>query len=67
MKSAEVREKTTEELVGLEKDMQRQLWKARFDNHANQLDDTAQIPRLRRDLARVKTILAERQRQEATE
>ena len=67
MKATDVREKTTDELVGLEKDLQRELWKARFENHANQLDNTAQIPRLRRDIARVKTILAERRRQGATE
>lgn len=60
MKSQEVREKTTEELTTLEKDLARQLWKARFDNHTNQLDDTSSIKKLRRDLARVKTILTQR-------
>ncbi|MBW1762927.1 MAG: 50S ribosomal protein L29, partial [Deltaproteobacteria bacterium] len=43
----------------------RQLWKARFDNHTNQLDDTSSIPKLRRDLARVKTILTERRTEAA--
>ncbi len=60
MKAAEVREKPTSELVALEKELREQLWKARFDNHANQLDDVSQIPKVRRDLARVKTILTER-------
>ena len=60
MKIAEVREKTVEELASLEGDLRRQLWKARFDNHANQLDNTATIPALRRDIAKVKTILTER-------
>jgi large subunit ribosomal protein L29 len=40
--------------------LRRQLWKARFDNHTNQLDDTSTIKKLRQDLARVKTILTER-------
>ncbi len=60
MKSSEVRERTSEDLAQLEKDLVRQVWKARFDNHTNQLDDTAKSGRLRRDLARVKTVLAER-------
>ena len=40
--------------------MTRELWKTRMDNHTNQLDDTAKIRRLRRDIARVKTLLVER-------
>lgn len=64
MKIAEVREKTNEELASLEDELRRQLWKARFDNHANQLDNTATIPALRRDIAKVKTILTERAKAE---
>ena len=60
MKNAEVRERTTPDLRELEKELTRQLWKARFDNHTHQLDDTAKVRRLRRDVARVKTVLAER-------
>jgi large subunit ribosomal protein L29 len=59
MKSEDIRTNTIEELAVLEGDLRRQLWKARFDNHTNQLDDTSSIPKLRRDLARVKTILTE--------
>ncbi len=61
MKPADLRESTTEELGVMEGDLRRQLWKARFDNHTSQLDDTSSIHKLRRDLARVKTILTERQ------
>lgn len=66
MKSTEIREKATDEIETLEQDLTRQLWKARFENHSNQLDNTANIPKLRRDVARVKTILTER-RSQATE
>ncbi len=66
MKSTEIREKATDELETLEQDLTRKLWKSRFENHSNQLDDTSSIPKLRRDIARVKTILTER-RSEATE
>ncbi|MGB8330550.1 MAG: 50S ribosomal protein L29 [Polyangiales bacterium] len=60
MKPEDIRASTIEELAILEGDLRRQLWKARFDNHTNQLDDTSSVPKLRRDLARVKTILTER-------
>lgn len=63
MKAEEIRENnTTEELVTLERDLRRKLWKARFDNHTNQLDDTSEIKKIRRDLARVMTILTERRK-----
>lgn len=60
MKATEVREKSPEELKTLESELRHQIWKARFDNQANQLDDTSSIQKLRRDLARVKTVLSER-------
>ena len=34
-----------------------ELFKARFKNHTNQLDDTAKLRGLRRDIARIKTVL----------
>ena len=61
-KSKELRERTSEDLAQLVKELERDLWKSRFDNHTNQLDDTAKVSRLRRDVARVKTILSERSR-----
>lgn len=61
-KSKELRERTSEDLAQLVKELERDLWKSRFDNHTNQLDDTAKVSRLRRDVARVKTILSERTR-----
>lgn len=60
MKSTEVRAKSNEELSTLEGELRRQLWKVRFDNQANQLDDSSQIKKLRRDIARVRTVLTER-------
>ena len=60
MKPSELREKSHDELVELEASMTRDLWKARFSNHSNQLDDTDKIRRLRRDIARVKTVMTAR-------
>jgi len=47
--------------------MTRDLWKARFSNYSNQLDDTDKIRRLRREIARVKTIMTERANKAAGE
>jgi large subunit ribosomal protein L29 len=66
VKANDIRERTTEELRELEKELSKKLWKARFDNHTNQLDDTSEIPKIRRDIARVKTILVERAKQSAS-
>ncbi len=60
MKTAELREKTDADLVELEKTMARDLWKSRFANHSNQLDDTNKVRRTRRDIARIKTLQGER-------
>lgn len=64
MKASDLREQTVSELQQKETELQRELWKTRMNNYTNQLDDTAKIRRLRRDIARVKTILGERQRTE---
>jgi large subunit ribosomal protein L29 len=60
VKASELRDKTIEELKELERSLVRDLWKARFANYSNQLDDTDKIRRLRRDIARVKTLLSQR-------
>lgn len=56
MNSEELKEKTSGELDEIERDARRDLWKSRFENYTNQLDDTAKIRRLRRTIARVKTL-----------
>jgi large subunit ribosomal protein L29 len=65
VKNDELRKQSDEELVELEKTMARDLWKSRFANHSNQLDDTNKVRRLRRDIARVKTLQGERVRASA--
>ena len=60
MKAKELRDKSVNELQQMEQDLSRDLWKTRFKNVTSQLDDTAKIRRLRRDVARVKTVLAQR-------
>lgn len=61
MKAAEIREnyKTVADLEAFESELRHKLWKAKFDNHTNQLDETSEINTIRRDIARVLTILTE--------
>lgn len=59
-KPSELRESTVAELEEQEQTLAHELWKTRMDNYTNKLDDTAKIRRLRRDIARVKTILSEK-------
>ncbi|QQR90445.1 MAG: 50S ribosomal protein L29 [Myxococcales bacterium] len=60
MKFEEIKERSTDDLEGLEKELRRELWQARFANATNQLEDTAKIKRLRRDIARAKTLKTQR-------
>ena len=60
MKAKELQDKSVNELKQMEQDLARDLWKTRFKNVTSQLDDTAKIRRLRRDIARVKTVLGQR-------
>jgi large subunit ribosomal protein L29 len=65
MKSSDLHERSLGDLAQLEDELNRDLWKARFSNFTNQLDDTAKLRRLRREIARVKTVRTQKQNQEA--
>ena len=60
MKAKDLRERTTEHLRELEKQLTGEAFQARFKNYTNRLNDTASIRKTRRDLARIKTILTQR-------
>jgi large subunit ribosomal protein L29 len=64
VKASELREQSIGELEQRERELTRELWSTRMKNYTNQLDDTASIRRLRREIARIKTILGERRRAE---
>ena len=57
----DLRERSTEDLTELEKSLRGDGFQARFKNFTNRLDDTSSIGKNRRDLARVATILRERE------
>lgn len=59
MKSKDIREKSKEDMLELEKSLVRDAFQAKLKNFTNRLDDTSQIRKIRHDLARVKTLLGE--------
>ena len=60
MKAGELRELTVDELHGREKELDDQLFRLRIQKSMGQLEAPAKVRDLRRDLARVKTILKEK-------
>ena len=60
MKPAEVRELSLDELRAREKDLDDQLFRLRVQKSMGQLEAPAKVRWMRRDLARIKTILRER-------
>jgi large subunit ribosomal protein L29 len=60
MKMSDLKERGQSELETMESDIRRELWKARFSNFTNQLDNTAKLKQLRRRIAQIKTLLTER-------
>ena len=61
MKAEKVREMSAEELLSRERELQEQLFKLRFQKSIGQLDNALKLRETRRDIARVKTILREKQ------
>ena len=61
MKASEIRELDLGELRTREKDLDDQLFRLRIQKSMGQLEAPARVRELRRDLAKVKTILREKQ------
>jgi large subunit ribosomal protein L29 len=61
MKAPEIRELTVDDLRAREKELDDQLFRLRIQKSMGQLEAPAKIRDLRRDLARIKTILREKQ------
>lgn len=57
----ELRERTDKELLGAERQLREDLFNLRLQRATNQLEDVSKVRRVRRDLARVKTILRARE------
>lgn len=61
MKPKDVREKGNDELEKQLNELKEDLFKLKFKHAIGQLEQTANMKRARRDIARVNTILKERQ------
>ena len=59
MKAKQLRELAEEELREKEKETAQELFNLRFQKATGQLGNTAMIPKTKRDLARMKTVLKE--------
>jgi large subunit ribosomal protein L29 len=66
MKARELRELSVAELEQKERDLKRALFNLRFQRATGELDNTAELVKTRRDIARVLTIAAEKRVREAT-
>ena len=65
MKVAEIRELSMDVLRDREKELDDQLFRLRIQKSMGQLEAPAKVRELRRDLARVKTILREKEQAQA--
>lgn len=64
MKAKELREMTTQELNNKLSDLKSELFNLRFQLATGQLDNPMRIKAVRKDIARVKTIMRERELKE---
>ncbi|MBE0618432.1 MAG: 50S ribosomal protein L29 [Proteobacteria bacterium] len=61
MSAKELRELSSEELRAREAELRQELFNLRFQHATRQLENTARIPQAKREMARVLTMLRERQ------
>ena len=65
MKAQELRDLSVEELDLRERELKRKLYNLRFQRATGELDNTAELVKTRRDIARVLTVAAEARSREA--
>ena len=61
MKASKLQEMSNDELTGQLKDLKQELFNLRFQNATGQLGNVMVIKQTKKDIARVKTILRERE------
>ena len=62
MKAADVRARTDDELTEQLDSLGRESFNLRFQRASGQLENTSRVRQVRRDIARIKTVLGERHR-----
>jgi large subunit ribosomal protein L29 len=60
MKASELRELSAEELMEKARELRTELFNLRIKKNTGQLENTARLRTLRRDIARAETVLTER-------
>jgi large subunit ribosomal protein L29 len=66
MKASDIRPKTADELRQQIEDLSKEAFNLRFQRASGQLENTVRVRQVRRDIARIKTILGERARAAAS-
>ena len=67
MRAQEIRELSSEELLQKEHDLKEELFNLRFQRATGQLENITRVTHVRRDIARIKTVLRERRGKESNE
>ena len=60
MKANDIRPKTADELKQQVEDLSKEAFNLRFQRASGQLENTSRVRHVRRDIARIKTILGQR-------
>jgi len=63
MKISEIREKTIEELKSEVVNLKKKLLELRFSKTSNKLEDTASIGNTKREIARIRTVITEKEKE----
>ena len=58
MKVSEIKDLSVEELQSKTQELQQELFNLKFQLHTGHLENTARVSQLRKDVARVKTVLS---------
>ncbi|MCX5809122.1 MAG: 50S ribosomal protein L29 [Proteobacteria bacterium] len=61
MKAKELKDLTAEELLKKKKDVKEEVFNLRFQHSTGQLENTARMKLVKRDVARIETILKEKE------
>jgi large subunit ribosomal protein L29 len=61
MKASEIKDLSVEELQAKADELQQELFNLRFQLHTGHLENTARVSQVRKDVARVKTVLSGKQ------
>ena len=59
MKASDIRDMTAQELENKLVDLKKELFALRFQHTVNQLDNPARLKAVKKDIARIKTVLRE--------